>query len=185
MADKNIKRIFSSNENKADLTDVEDFTYSAFLRKMRKKLEKQEFLSFLKIYKIEFDKSVALKLEDAERVSLTKSLIIFNKTIRPIKIDKEIIKNAAVAELGTPEEVGEYLAGIVSFLMKRISPDSRSRSIENLKDKFNKLDVFTMSNKKMPVSSALGQAISFTKQVLFGHDARYIKLVINSIVKNI
>jgi len=170
---------------KLDLTDVDSFTYSAFLRKLRKKTEPKEFLAFLKIYKKNFDRNLSKEIENLEKVSLTQSLIQFNKLVRPLKIDKEIIKNAAIAELGTPELVGAYLSGIIKFILKRISVENRDKSINNLKNKFQDLDVFTIANKKMPASSSLGQSITFVKHVLFGHDARYIKLVLDSIIKNL
>lgn len=176
---------FRASVERLDLTDVEDFTYSAFLRKLRQKLEYNYFLKFIQIFKSEFDAAVASDVQEPEKISLQKTLIKFNRTVMPIKITKSLIKNAAVSELGNPEEVGKYLSNIVRFILKRIAPQNRAKSVENLRQKFYDLNAFEISTKKMPASSALGQSITFVKHVLFNHDARYIKRVLDSLAKNL
>lgn len=189
-AEKRLKQIHWFKYKKAsvdilDLTEVESFTYSAFLRVLRRNVDKSDFLKFLKIYKKEFDHCVEFQIENTEKISLQKTLIKFNKTVMPIKINKSIVKNAALTELGNPQDVGKYLAEIVKFITSRISETNRSKSLANLKLKINNLDLFDISNKKLPSSASLGQSITFIKHVLFGHDARYIKMVLENIVKNI
>ena len=42
-----------------------------------------------------------------------------------------------------------------------------------------------IASKQMPESSAVGQSITFIKHVLFNHDARYIREVLDSLVKSL
>jgi hypothetical protein len=39
-----------------------------------------------------------------------------------------------------------------------------------------------IASKQLPESAALGQAITFVKHVLFNHDAKYVREVLNSLV---
>ena len=96
-----------------------------------------------------------------------------------------MVKNAATSELGDPKLVGKYLADIIRFTLTRISPERRPQSIENLKQKIYNLNEQAIAIKTLPPSSALGQSITFVKHVLFNHDARYIREVLNNIVRNL
>src|SRR5579871_3173451 len=53
-----------------DLTDADEFAYSAIMRKMRQKASKEQVLTFLKLYKAEFDRAVKAKLKKPERIAL-------------------------------------------------------------------------------------------------------------------
>ena len=169
-----------ANDKAIDLTDVDEVSYSAIMRKLNEKATQEQMLDFMKLFKLNFDKAIKSKLHKPDRVALQKTLVLFNK-VHPIKLDKDMVKSAAVAELGNAEEVGKYLADIVKFTINRISPDSRQHSLNNLKQKFIALNPNEIGQKHMPASSALGQAITFVKHVLFGHDAKYIKSVLESL----
>lgn len=171
-----------SNDDYIDLTDIDDFSYSAVVRKIREKAPKQ-INKFLEIFKSEFDKGIQKKIQSPEKIALQISLIKFNKLF-PIKINK-LLKKAAVSELGDADSVGKHLANIVHFILTRIAPDKRQASINNLKNKFTTLNVAEISNKQMSPGSALGQSITFVKHVLFNHDPNYIKIVLNSLVRNL
>lgn len=168
-----------------NLTSVESFTYSAFLRQLRKQATEEQFISFLKIYKNEFDKCIKRGLQEPDKIALVKSVINYNNNICRIIINKKLIKNASITELGAPDITGKNLAEVVNFILKRISAENRSKSKNSLREKIMALNVHEIANKKMPASSSIGHSISFIKQVLFGHDARYIKLVIDNIIKNL
>lgn len=167
-----------------DLRDADDFSYSAIMRQMREKASKEQVLEFLKLFKTQFDKAVKEKLQKPEKVALQNALIKFNK-IHPIKVNRKLVKNAAVSELGDPVLVGKYLADIVRFTLNKMAPETRTKAIENLRRKFYSFNVNEIANKNLPPSSAIGQSITFVKHVLFNHDAQYVRDVLNNLVRNL
>lgn len=175
---------YNTDDAELDLTDIEEFSYSALMRKLRQKASKEQVRLFLTLYKKQFDKAVKEKLQKPEKVALQNTFIKFRKTVN-IKIPKKMVKNAALHELGDAAAVGAYLANIVKFTLQRISAEKRPNSIENLKNKLYLLNESEISNKNMPASSAIGQCITFVKHVLFNHDAHYIREVINNLVRNL
>ncbi len=165
-----------------DLTKIDDFSFSATMRKLREQLSQEEIFVFLKAYKKYFDQATKEDLQKAEVLALTKALIDFNK-IKKIKIDKKIVKEAAVSELGDSVQVGQYLANIIRFIMQRISLEKRPTALHSLKNKLYMLNETEIANKKMPASSALGQSITLVKHILFNHDSRYVREVVNTIIR--
>src|SRR5271169_3810658 len=49
-----------------DLTDADEFTYSAIMRKLRQKASKDQVKEFLKLFKIQFDRAVKEKIKKPE-----------------------------------------------------------------------------------------------------------------------
>jgi hypothetical protein len=164
-----------------DLTDVEEFAYSAVMRKLRQKASKDQVTDFLKLFKAQFDRAVKAKLKQPERVALQNALVKFDR-IHKIKLDKKLIKNASVSELGDSRAVGAYLASIVNFVLNRIPADKRLLARDNLKQKFSLMGESEIAGKHLPDSAAIAQSITFVKHVLFNHDANYIREVLNSLV---
>lgn len=192
-AKKRLKQIeyfkhFDHNEAKdselIDLTDIDDYSYSAIMRKIRQKAPKEGIKLFLKLFKEQFDRAVKEKLQKPEKVALQNTLVKFNKHYK-IKIDKKMIKCAAVTELGNAASVGSYLANIVRFTLNRIDPAKRWNAMIRLQQKFSTMDPNEIAIKDLPPSSALGQSITFVKHVLFGQDANYIKEVLDNLVRNL
>ena len=166
-----------------DLTDIDDYSYSAIVRKLNKKAPKLT-LSFLKIYKSFFDRAVKDGLQKPEKIALQKTLVRFNK-IKKIKLDKDMIKNAAVSELGEAAVVGKYIANIVSFILNRIPIEKRPQAIYNLRNKIYSINETDLSNKNMPAMASIGQCLTFIKHILFNQNPIYIREVINNIVKSL
>lgn len=164
-----------------DLTKAEEFAYSAIMRQMRQKASAEQVKIFLKLFKAEFDKAVKTKIKQPERVALQNSLVKFDK-IHKIKLDKKLIKNAAVSELGDSKAVGAYLANIVHFILNRVPVEKRLVARDNLKQKFALMGEGEIASKHLPDSAAIAQSITFVKHVLFNHDANYIREVLNSLV---
>jgi hypothetical protein len=165
-----------------DLTKMDDFSYSAAMRKLREKLSQEELFQFLKLFKQYFDEANKENLQKPETIALNKALIDFNK-IKKIKLDKEMVKEAAVSELGDAVQVGQYLANIIKFILQRISVEKRPDTIHKLKQKLYVLNENEIAGKNMPASSAMGQAITLVKHILFNHDPRYVREVINNVVR--
>jgi len=173
-----------ADDKELDLTDIEEFSYSAIVRKLRQKASKEQVKLFLTLYKKQFDKAVRDKVQKPEKIALQNTFIKFKKIVK-LKYSKKMIKNAAITELGDAASVGAYLANIVKFTIQRISPEKRQGALESLKNKLYHLNEIELSNKNLPASSSMGQSITFVKHVLFNHDAQYIREVINNLVRNL
>jgi hypothetical protein len=171
-------------EKVIDLTHASDFSYSAITREMRQEASKEQVTEFLTYFKKEFDKAVKLRLQKPEKIALQNSLVKFNKKYK-IKVNKKLVKNAAVSELGDPALVGKYLADIVRFTLNRIPLEKRTGAIDSLKKKFYSFNANEIAQKELPPTSAIGQSITFVKHVLFNHDATYVRAVLNNIVRNL
>lgn len=175
-----------SNEKKEkdfiDLTKIDDFSFSATMRKLREQLSQDEVFLFLKLYKRYFDQAVKEDLQKAEVLALSKALVELNK-VKKLKINKNMVKEAAVSELGDAVQVGQYLANIIKFICQRIKVEKRPNAFYKLKHKLYILNELEIANKDMPASSAMGQSITLVKHILFNHDARYVREVINNIIR--
>lgn len=171
-----------ANDSVIDLTDAEEFAYSAFMRKLREKASQEQVMVFLKMYKDQFDNAVKKKLQKPERVALQNALVKFNK-VHKIRLDKKMTKSASVSELGNAEQVGRYLSDIVKFTISKMQQEKRLNALQKLKQKFYSMNENEISNKNLPESAAVGQSITFVKHVLFNHDAKYIRDVLNALVR--
>ncbi len=174
----------SANDEAIDLSNAEEFSLSAILRQMRQNASSDQVLEFLKIFNSFFNKAVKNNLQSPERVALQKALVDLNKRYK-ITLDKDIIKNAAITELGHPQQVGNYLANMIRFILLRISPEKRQKAIDGLKHKIYHLNEVDISDKNLPASAAIGQSITLVKNVLFNHNHTYVRAVINSLVRSL
>lgn len=174
----------NSTDDVIDLTDADGFSYSAIMRKLRQQASKEQVLEFLKLFKKYFDNAIKNNLQKPERVALQNAIVDFGKN-NNVKISSELVKNAAISELGESAKVGKYLADIIRFTLTRIKPESRPKSIMRLKHKIYNLNENEIANKKLPASSSMGQSITFVKHVLFNHNPHYIREVLNNIVRNL
>jgi len=92
---------------------------------------------------------------------------------------------ATTIHMGNPYEAGKGIADIVKFLIQRISPESRGKSLRGLRQKIWNLNEYQISQKKTPPSASLGQSITFIKTILIGHEPKYIREVLRNIVTNL
>lgn len=167
-----------------DLTDADEFSYSAIMRKLRQKASPEQVKQFLALFKSQFDKAVKGKVNKPERVALQNTVLKFHK-IHPVKLDKSMIKCAAVAELGDADAVGKYLSDIVKFILARLPLEKRPHAAQILKQKFGVMSENEIAGKNMPNAAVYGQAITFVKHVLFNQDANYVREVLNSLSRNL
>jgi hypothetical protein len=182
--DQNKADVLAAQDHAIDLTEIDDFSYSAVMRKMRQKASKEQVREFLKLFKSYFDKAVRNKLQKPEKIALQNSLVRFSK-IHPVKLNKKLVKNASVHELGDPGEVGQYLANIVRFTLNRLDPEQRNKAIENLRNKFYYINADEIALKTSPPTAGVGQAITFVKHVLFNQSPSYIREVLNNLSRNL
>lgn len=92
---------------------------------------------------------------------------------------------AASINMGDPVTAGKGLADIVKFLMQRIDPVNRVVALRKLRKKIWVLNEKEIASKKTPSSASLGQAITFIKTILIGHDPNYIREVLVHIYRNL
>ena len=92
-------------------------------------------------------------------------------------------KAASAIDLGDPETAGRYLADMIRFLTKRISPDRRPKALDSLKRKIYYINEYDIAAKRTPPSSSMGQSITLLKTILLEHSSDYIRKVLNAIVK--
>lgn len=92
---------------------------------------------------------------------------------------------ATPIELGSPHVAGVYLANLIKFLMTRISPAARGKSINNLKSKIYYINEYELASKKIPASAAIGQSLTFIKHLLIEQNPAYIREVLNNIVRHL
>jgi hypothetical protein len=182
-AEKRLRQIeyFKHKDNNSaddfiDLTNIDDFSLSSIMRELNKQ-DRELALEFLSLYKHNFDKN-----KDDNQV-LRMALNQFGEEYN-IKLNEEMIKNAA-SEVGDPALVGKYLSDIIRFTTSRISPENRAKAIARVKEKISNLNIMEIANKNLPPSASMGQSITFVKHVLFNHDPKYIKEVINHVIKNL
>jgi hypothetical protein len=98
---------------------------------------------------------------------------------------QRILALGSALELGDPNVAGKSLAEIVLFLLRRIAPHQRPNAIRKMIIKFQTLSSEEISGKDMKPFSSMGQSISFIKNVLAGHDALYVRKVLDAIVRNL
>jgi hypothetical protein len=154
------------------------------MRKLRQEASPEQVTVFLKLFKLQFDRAVKGKINKPERVALQNAILKFHK-VHPVKLDKKMVKCAAVAELGNSDQVGQYLAGIVHFILNRLEPEKRLKAAQVLKQKFAVMSENAIAGKHMPNAAVYGQAITFVKHVLFNQDATYIRGVLNSLSRSL
>lgn len=171
-------------DKKIDLTNLENLSYSFIMRELNKVTSREVVLQFCKIFKDNFDNAINKELQSPEQVALQNTLVEFNK-IFPIKLSKELTKNAAISELGNANLVGKYLSDIIKFILNRAPTEKKNLYLNKVKNKINQLNENDLANKHMPVSASIGQSITFVKHVLFNQKPQYIKSVLNEIVSNL
>lgn len=177
--------VYSTNKEEViDLTSVDNFSYSAIMREINKNYNDEVIEYFLFLYKKYFDLALENNIQKSEYVALQNTLVEFSKKYK-IKIKDSLIKNATITELGSAEDIGQYISNVIKFLMNKISDKSRNKSLEGLKHKLMQLSPNELSNKEMPNSAAIGQAITFVKNILFNHDPSFIKEVLRHVIKNL
>lgn len=177
-AEKRLKQIEMFKHMKQASADP-DVTYTEMLRRLNKKYPAEIVKEFRTIFKDTFDDALLQGEEDPEAPALEAAMEFIDT------LDQGVSKVAGAIEMGDPLYAGKYIASMITFLMRRISMERRSKAMNNLKNKIYAINEFDISRKKMPASSSIGQAISLTKNLLMMHPPQYVRAVLNSIVSNL
>ena len=157
---------YFKNKKEAKKKDVD--SYSATMRELNKSYDKDVVLKFQKEYKKLFDERYLAGEENPEDGILDAALeCIAEESFSMVKVGNAI-------EMGNPEEAGRFLAGLIQFLVKRISPERRQKSIDGLKRKIYYINEFDIASKRVPASSSMGQAITLVKNLMLEHSPKII-----------
>src|SRR5579864_108660 len=65
------------NPHSIDLTDIDEFSYSAIMRKLREKSSPEQVRQFLQLFKAQFDKAVKGKVNKPDRIALQNAVLKF------------------------------------------------------------------------------------------------------------
>jgi hypothetical protein len=164
---------FKAHKKKAAKED----SYSSIMRALNKADDKEAMTKFQTTFKEMFDKSVLKGEENPEQIALENAL-------DAIDSGKETLEKAASAiNLGDPESAGQYLAQLLRFILRRISPERRQKAIETLKRKVYYLNEYGIAQKRTPASASLGNSITLLKTLLLEHKPEYIRATLNAIVR--
>lgn len=87
----------------------------------------------------------------------------------------------SAVSLQNPKQTANDIGLILRFLMQRISYDKRGEAMNTLKYKIHDLSEYEIYSNKLPDTAALGQAITFIKNVLAGQHPGFIRSVINNL----
>lgn len=102
------------------------------------------------------------------------------------KIQERMFKMAALTlDMGSPRTAGHGIAQIIKFLMRRVPQNRHQELTKKLRAKIWQLNDYSISSKKIVPTTALGQSITFIKNVLMGHNPAYIREVIKNITINL
>lgn len=177
-----LKQIEFFKHKKATKDEEQDhnheITYSSMMRFLNHHSTPENVENFQKTFKKEFDRLYLEGTENPEEQALEFTLEHF----QPIK--KEA---SGEQELGNPDAVGKYIAGLIGFLGRKIPNKNKPKAFQSIKQKIYYINEYDLSSKmkKGGFGSTIGQAINVTKNLMMGKEPAYIRLVINSIIKNL
>lgn len=85
----------------------------------------------------------------------------------------------------TVQKTADSIAKIINFLLFRVPQKDKQNFLKRIRGKLINLPAGQISTKKMPPTSAIGQAIGLTKNILSGLNPVFVTQVINLVVQNI
>lgn len=164
----------ANKEADIDLSETESFTLSGVMRQLNKQCSEKEIEQFLKIYFNNFNELTDTD-KDFEKKCLVLSLKDFSKIVA--------IKKQAATE--PPDVIADNLINIIHLLVTKIKSENQSKAIASIKQKLSTVSINDLATKNMPASSAIGQSISFVKQILFDKDPAYIKTILTKVIQKL
>ena len=159
-----------------------DDTYSSIMRSLVKE-DSDLTIPFQEAFKQAFDEAYVAGSENPDEEAL-------RTVYRVLKAEAQqqrtaILKAASAVNLGDPEYAGKSLAALIKWMMQRISPDRRPKSIESMRRKIYYINEYAIAGKKVPPASSMGQSISIIKTILLEHSPQYIRAGLNAIARSL
>ena len=161
-----------------DLTDVDEMSYSSIMRKLNEKHEQDFIEDFTKTYKQIFDE---LYLQDKLNIKL-----VLKITLEKLK-EKYDIKLSIKKEASDNDYIGlgKTMADMVLFMVAKIKPENRQRSLSNLISKIYYLNEHELASKKLPAGASIGNSILLCKTMLMGREPSIIRAIINNMINHL
>jgi hypothetical protein len=99
------------------------------------------------------------------------------------EIHNRMLKMAQVQTLpmGDPASAADNIISIVRFLMQRVPQDQNRKFLEKLRQKIWNMNELEIASKRISSGSAIGQSLTFIKNVLMGHNPAYIREVLKHV----
>lgn len=99
-------------------------------------------------------------------------------------MSQTFIKEAQILEQN-PVYVAEVLEKIIRIMINRMSPESRQKSVLNVRNRINKLQSLELSSKKAPGGAAIGASISLVRNILNSRDPYFVSIVLQELTKRL
>ena len=93
-------------------------------------------------------------------------------------------KEAQILEQN-PVYVAEVLEQIIRIMINRMSPESRQKSVLNVKNRVNQLQPMDLSSKKSPGGAAIEASISLVRNILNSRDPYFINTVLKELAQRL
>lgn len=161
-------------------TAAYELSYSYIMRKLRK-ADKDVVRQFQEVFKKNFDAALDDNLENPEKIALLAAIKETKQTVKNAALDRMIKTAEIMTNLGDPAIAGRYIADIVRFLMSRADP----KLMSNLRSKISKLNSADIASKEMTEGAAIGQSITFVKNILMGQNPAYVSRVLYNVLINL
>ena len=97
------------------------------------------------------------------------------------RIQHRMQKVAQTLPMGDPASAANNIIPILRFLMQRVPQDQQYKFLEKLRKKIWNLSELQLASKHMSSGSAIGQSVTFIKNVLMGHNPAYIREVLKHV----
>jgi len=186
------KKKASETTISTNLNSIKELTYSEIHRQLRQSGDETILEGFRSVFKFYFDLYCYKYPDKCEIMAISKTLNILH-AIQPIQLEDRhasniisgLVKTAEPVNLGDPKIAARYLSDFIKFLLRRISPESRTRSMQNLATKIQNLNELDIASKKTPVSASIGQSITLVKNVLTNQNPQYIREVLKEIANHL
>lgn len=155
-------------------------TYSSVIRELRKEGDPEKLHAFQRSFKEAFDKSFIDGLEMPEQVALMS--VMEQEKKEAARIERFLkIAQLQPMPLGDAASAANHIIPVIRFLMDRVPSKQRNNFIEKLRQKIWNISELELSNKMVTSGSAIGQAITFVKNILMGHNPAYIREVLKHV----
>ena len=106
---------------------------------------------------------------------------IHKRMIKIVAVPSPDKKDPVVLPMGEPSVAAANIISIVYFLMQRVPQAQQQDYMINLRGKIWNMNELEISNKNVSSGSAIGQAITFVKNVLMGHNPSYVREVLKQV----
>jgi transcription termination factor NusB len=128
------------------------------------------------------EKRIQFFKHQSERLEKIQKLEEESNQIEEIKLS--IRQNNIIKEAADPaEKTAESLFKIIQFLQYRVPKKNKKKYLNRIKGKVIKLSPTELGEKKIPLSSVIGQSIAISKNILSGLSPVFINKVLEKLIR--